>query len=74
MIVSVKCFKVLQCADSHNPPIPFCCRKMPEKESDHLTPATRLLEKRREMTEVEMALATQKEVRKSVNFLREQGR
>ena len=44
--------------------IPPCCRKMPEKESDHLTPATRLLEKRREMTEVEMALATQKEVRR----------
>lgn len=37
-------------------------RKMPEKESDHLTPATRLLEKRREMSEVEQALATQKEV------------
>ena len=37
-------------------------RKMPERESDHLTPATRLLEKRREMTEVELALATQKEV------------
>lgn len=36
---------------------------MPERESDHLTPATRLLEKRREMTEVELALATQKEVR-----------
>lgn len=36
-------------------------RKMPEKESDHLTPATRLLEKRREMSEVEQALATQKE-------------
>lgn len=35
--------------------------KMPEKESDHLTPATRLLEKRREMSEVEQALATQKE-------------
>ena len=35
---------------------------MPERESDHLTPATRLLEKRREMTEVELALATQKEV------------
>lgn len=40
-------------------------RKMPEKESDHLTPATRLLEKRREMSEVEQALATQKEVRSS---------
>lgn len=38
------------------------CRKMPERESDHLTPATRLLEKRREMSEVETALATQKEV------------
>ena len=40
--------------------------KMPERESDHLTPATRLLEKRREMTEVELALATQKEVRTSI--------
>lgn len=38
------------------------CRKMPEREDDHLTPATRLLEKRREMTEVEQALAAQKEV------------
>ena len=37
-------------------------RKMPEKESTHLTPATRLLEKRREMAEVEQALASQKEV------------
>ena len=36
--------------------------KMPEKESDHLTPATRLLEKRREMAEVETALSQQKEV------------
>lgn len=35
--------------------------KMPEREDDHLTPATRLLEKRREMTEVEQALAAQKE-------------
>lgn len=35
---------------------------MPEKESDHLTPATRLLEKRREMAEIEQALTTQKEV------------
>ena len=34
---------------------------MPEREDDHLTPATRLLEKRREMTEVEQALAAQKE-------------
>ena len=37
---------------------------MPEQESDHLTPATRLLEKRREMAEVEQALSTQKEVRR----------
>ncbi|CAK8692593.1 unnamed protein product [Clavelina lepadiformis] len=35
--------------------------KMPEREDDHLTPATRLLEKRREMTEVEQALSAQKE-------------
>jgi len=34
---------------------------MPEREDDHLTPATRLLEKRREMSEVEQALAAQKE-------------
>lgn len=42
------------------------CRKMPEQESDHLTPATRLLEKRREMAEVEQALSTQKEVRRGL--------
>ena len=35
---------------------------MPEREDDHLTPATRLLEKRREMAEVEQALTAQKEV------------
>ena len=35
---------------------------MPEQDSEHLTPATKLLEKRREMAEVEQALATQKEV------------
>ena len=35
---------------------------MPEKEDDHLTPATKLLEKRREMLEVENALAVEKEV------------
>lgn len=35
---------------------------MPEREEDHLTPATRLLEKRREMAEVEQALNAQKEV------------
>jgi len=34
---------------------------MPERDDDHLTPATRLLEKRREMAEVEQALAAQKE-------------
>lgn len=34
---------------------------MPEREDDHLTPATRLLEKRREMAEVEQALKSQKE-------------
>ena len=36
---------------------------MPDRDSEHLTPATRLLEKRREMAEVEQALVTQKEVR-----------
>jgi len=35
--------------------------KMPEREEDHLTPATRLLEKRREMAEVESALGAQKD-------------
>jgi chromosome segregation ATPase len=35
--------------------------KMPEQQSDSLTPATRLLEKKREMAEVETALAAQKE-------------
>ena len=40
---------------------------MPEKESDHLTPATRLLEKRREMAEVETALSQQKEVMNCFN-------
>eukprot|EP00116_Pleurobrachia_bachei_P014210 sb/3474472/ len=35
--------------------------KLPEREDEHLTPATRLLEKRREMTEVEQALNAQKE-------------
>lgn len=34
---------------------------MPEQQADGLTPATRLLEKKREMTQVETALATQKE-------------
>uniref|UniRef100_A0A8C3STS7 Cilia and flagella associated protein 73 n=1 Tax=Chelydra serpentina TaxID=8475 RepID=A0A8C3STS7_CHESE len=35
---------------------------MPEREDDYLTPATRLLEKRRELAEVEQALLAQKEV------------
>ncbi|XP_065831494.1 coiled-coil domain-containing protein 42 homolog [Oscarella lobularis] len=35
--------------------------KMPEREEDHLTAATRLLEKRREMNEVEQALNAHKE-------------
>ena len=39
---------------------------MPEKEDDHLTPATRLLEKRREMAEVENALVAEKEVIQSI--------
>ena len=34
---------------------------MPEQQSDALTPATRLLEKKREMAEVEAALEAQKE-------------
>ena len=42
---------------------------MPEREDDHLTPATRLLEKRREMAEVETALAAQKEVDLLFHFL-----
>ena len=35
---------------------------MPARDGEHLTPATKLLEKRREVAEVEQALATQKEV------------
>lgn len=35
--------------------------KMPEREDEHLTPATKLLEKRREMLEVENALTVEKE-------------
>jgi chromosome segregation ATPase len=35
--------------------------KMPEREEGHLTAATRLLEKRREMNEVEQALNAQKD-------------
>ncbi|MGH0186698.1 UNVERIFIED_CONTAM: hypothetical protein FKN15_025745 [Acipenser sinensis] len=38
--------------------------KMPEREDEYLTPATQLLEKRREMSEVEQALAAQKEVQR----------
>jgi hypothetical protein len=41
----------------------YYLRKMPEKEEENLTPATRLLEKKREMAEVEAALAAEKEVR-----------
>ena len=37
---------------------------MPEREEDHLTPATRLMEKRREMAEVENSLLAEKEVKK----------
>ncbi|XP_075709591.1 cilia- and flagella-associated protein 73 isoform X2 [Rhinoderma darwinii] len=35
--------------------------RMPDREDDFLTPATRILEKKREMIEVEQALNTQKE-------------
>lgn len=41
---------------------------MPERDDDHLTPATRLLEKRREMSEVEQALAAQKEVQQQASI------
>ena len=47
---------------------------MPEREDDHLTPATRLLEKRREMSEVEQALAAQKEACFKRNYLSSRGR
>lgn len=43
----------------------YLFRKMPEKEADHLTPATRLLEKKREMAEVEQALQATKDVCKN---------
>lgn len=43
-------------------PCTLACRKMPEKDAEYLTPATRLLEKKREMAEVEDALSTTKEV------------
>jgi hypothetical protein len=36
--------------------------KMPDQDADFLTPATRLLEKKREMAEVEEALVATKEV------------
>jgi len=39
---------------------------MPELEDSDLTSATRLLEKRREIAEVEHALAAQKEVHSSL--------
>lgn len=44
-------------------------RKMPEKEADHLTPATRLLEKKREMAEVEQALQATKDVCKAKHWI-----
>ena len=47
----------------------FSNSKMPEQEENHLTPATRLLEKRREMTEVENALSAEKEVRLLIRLL-----
>lgn len=40
----------------------FRYRKMPEREDDYLTSAARLLEKKREMEEVEQALLAQREV------------
>ena len=43
---------------------------MPEQEAEHLTPATRLLEKKREMSEVEQALTVQKQVgRMILNYI-----
>ena len=42
---------------------------MPEKEEDHLTQATRLLEKRREMAEVENALLAEKEVLICIHYI-----
>jgi len=41
----------------------LCCSKMPEKDADSLTLATRLLAKHHEMAEVERALSSQKEVK-----------
>ena len=35
---------------------------MPEKEADHLTPAARLLEKKKEMAKVELVLQETKDV------------
>jgi hypothetical protein len=40
----------------------IACRQLQEQPQQYLTPATKLLEKRREMTEVDTALLTQKEV------------
>ena len=45
------------------------CSKMPEKDAEFLTPATRLLEKKREMAEVEEALSTTKEVKQSSTYV-----
>ena len=49
-------------------------RKMPEREEDHLTAATRLLEKRREMNEVEQALNAHKEARKRLESRKKKDR
>ena len=45
------------------------CSKMPEKDAEFLTPATRLLEKKREMAEVEEALSATKEVEQSSTYV-----
>ena len=49
---------------TYNTRVLYFLSKMPDRDSEHLTPATRLLEKRREMAEVEQALVTQKEVKR----------
>ena len=54
------------CSECHFLHFLLLISKMPEREDDHLTPATRLLEKRREMSEVEQALAAQKEACRNV--------
>ncbi|KAJ3107718.1 Cilia- and flagella-associated protein 73 [Phlyctochytrium planicorne] len=51
-------FPITHLFEPSNPPV---SRKVPEQEDHDLTPATRLLEKRREMLEVENGLNQQKE-------------